>query len=440
MRRPWSGPSSPPPRPGAWTRTRSPTCSGCRPPPFATPTSPCGVGSSRRTPPPGPPPAGSRPSGHSTVTSRTPSTPCSPATPTRRTRWPSSASATGRCAAARSCSAAARPWPRRRRRSWGVEAVVSGAASEAAPLPPGPGRPGLGDDEQLARARPPRHGRRASPPSWPGPRPGPACSGPTTWPAGASSSPRPPTPAGSGGTLVRMWTGPRGAAADRPAADRPGARPGHVRGRRRADRRRRRSGRRGRVPGAVLLLARPTVLEASYSPLVSYARSGGVGRQWTEVLLRDGVATVPLRGPMPPAFRVRVDGYDGGPLGATPLGLPVPDPSAPAGRRPARGPRPVRRGLHRAAGSAVRSTVALEAPVAGDVLVPAAQGERPRPRAGRRSPTACCRAAPCCAPSGSSAAAAAAVGPVDVETTRAHRVDARPRCRSPPGSPGSAAT
>ncbi len=78
---------------------------------------------------------------------------------------------------------------------WGVEAVVSGAASEAAPLPPGPGDPAW-----------------ATTSSWPargglatddgvvalvaGASPGPGCSTPTTSPAGGWSSPRRRTPAG----------------------------------------------------------------------------------------------------------------------------------------------------------------------------------------------------------------------------------------------------
>ena len=153
---------------------------------------------------------------------------------------------------------------------------------------------------------------------------------------------------GTGGTLVRMWAGaagadpavltPVGLVRDRvtfrddvvPIAVESGP----------AD---------GDGPGAVLLLARPTVLEASISPLVEYGRNGGVGRRWTDVVLRDGVATVPLRGPLPPAFRVRVDGYDAGPLGATPLGL-RPEPLQPPGRVTGRGARSVRRRVHRAPG------------------------------------------------------------------------------------------
>ena len=128
--------------------------------------------------------------------------------------------------------------------------------------------------------------------------------------------------------------------------------------------------------GAVLLLARPTVLEASYSPLVAYEQNGGVGRRWTKVALRDGVATVPIRGPMPPTFRVRLDGYDGGPLGVTPLGLPTPDPSDPLAQSLLDALAPFVAACTGLPESAVRSTVALAAPVAGDVLVAATPGER----------------------------------------------------------------
>ena len=168
--------------------------------------------------------------------------------------------------------------------------------------------------------------------------------------------------------------------------------------------------------GAVLLLARPTVLEAQVSPVVSYGRSGEVGRRWAQVALRDGVATVPLRGPLPPAFRVRLDGYDAGPLGVTSLGLPVPpEPGTPlaTGVLDALGPfvaactgLPV---------SAVRSTVALEAPVSGDVLAPLGQA----PGRGRvvvahtRVPSGALLRTVRVTGDGRSG-----VGPIDVETTR----------------------
>jgi hypothetical protein len=258
--------------------------------------------------------------------------------------------------------------------AWGVDAVVAGAASEAAPLPRGPGDPVWTTSNSW-----PARGRLASD-------------------AGvaalvASASPRahllwaddlagqrvvvaaPADGSGSGGTLVRVWAGSRGAdpasltavdlARDRVALmddvvplaveagvdDEDGA-------------------------GAVLLLARPTVLEASYSPLVSYERNGGVGRRWTKVALRDGVATVPIRGPMPPTFRVHLDGYDGGPLGVTPLGLPTPDPSAPLAQPLLDALAPFVAACTGLPESAVRSTVVLEVPVPGDVLVAAGPGER----------------------------------------------------------------
>lgn len=251
---------------------------------------------------------------------------------------------------------------------------MSGATSQAEPLPPGPGDPAW-----ATTASWPARGRLATD------------AGVTALVAGAS--PRAhllwaddlaaqrvvvattADAGGVGGTLVRMWAGPRGAdpaslapvdlVRDRvsfvddvvpitvdAAGDRAGA-------------------------GTVLLLARPAVLEASYSLLVSYTRGGGVGRQWTDVLLRDGVATVELRGPVPPAFRVRLDGYDGGPLGATPLGLAVPDdPRAPLADGLLAVVGPFVAACTGLPESAVRSAVALRATVDGDVLVPAAPGER----------------------------------------------------------------
>ncbi len=222
---------------------------------------------------------------------------------------------------------------------------------------------------------------------------------------------------GVSGTLVRMWTGPRGAApADLlPAAlvrDRVtfvddvvpmavDAGPDDEEG-----------------AGAVVLLARPTVLEASYSPIVSYARDGGIGRRWTEMALRDGVATVPLRGPLPPAFRVRVDGYDGGALGVTPLALPVPDPSAPPSTSLLDALGPFVAACTGLPVSAVRSTVVLEASVPGDVLVPAEQGDQ--------AARGLVVVAHSVVPSGALlrtvrvvGGGPAGVGPVDVETTRA---------------------
>jgi len=258
--------------------------------------------------------------------------------------------------------------------AWGVDSVVTGAASETAPLPPRPGDPVWTTSNTW-----PARGRLATD-------------------AGVaalveSASPRahvlwaddlagqrvvvaaPADGSGSGGTLVRVWAGSRGAdpasltavdlARDRVALmddvvplaveagvdDEDGT-------------------------GAVLLLARPTVLEASYSPLVAYERNGGVGRRWTKVALRDGVATVPIRGPMPPTFRVHLDGYDGGPLGVTPLGLPTPHPSDPLAESLLDALAPFVAACTGLPESAVRSTLALEMPVPGDVLVAAGPGER----------------------------------------------------------------
>ena len=300
---------------------------------------------------------------------------------------------------------------------WFVDGVATGTASEAAPQPPRPGDPvwtrtsswpargRLATDDRVAAlvagASPRAHLLWAD-----------DLAGQRVVVAATADA------SGTGGTLVRMWTGPRGASADTllptglvrdrvtfiddvvPVAVEAG--PDDEDG-----------------AGAVLLLARPTVLEASYSPVVAYARNGGVGRQWTEVGLRDGVATVALRGPMPPTFRVRLDGFDAGPLGATSLGLPVPDdPKAPLadGLLEALGPfvaactgLPV---------SAVQSTVVLEAAVDGDVLVPLASGER----AARGRVVVAHTALPSGALLRTVRVAGdgrGGVGPVDVETTRA---------------------
>jgi len=300
---------------------------------------------------------------------------------------------------------------------WFVDGVATGTASEAAPQPPRPGDPvWTRTSSWPARGRLATDDRVAALVAGASPRVN------LLW-ADDLAGQRVVVAAtvddgGTGGTLVRMWTGPRGAAADTllptglvrdrvtfiddvvPIAVEAG--PDDEDG-----------------AGAVLLLARPTVLEASYSPVVAYARNGGVGRQWTEVGLRDGVATVALRGPMPPTFRVRLDGFDAGPLGATSLGLPVPaDPTAPLGD-----------GLLEALGpfvaactglpvSAVQSTVVLEAAVDGEVLVPLAPGER----AARGRVVVAHTALPSGALLRTVRVAGdgrGGVGPVDVETTRA---------------------
>ncbi len=256
--------------------------------------------------------------------------------------------------------------------AWFVEGVATGTTSQAAPTPTGPGDPvwvtantwpargGLATDAGVAAlvagASPRAHLLWAD--DLAGQRVVVAASADTS---------------GSGGTLVRMWAGavgadpralaPVGLVRDRvtfrddvvPIAVEDGSAGGNG-------------------PGAVLLLARPTVLEASYSPVVEYGRNGGVGRRWTEVRLRDGVATVTLRGPLPPAFRVRLDGYDGGPLGATPLGLPAPSPSEPLAESLLAALGPFVAACTGLSASVVRSLITLEAAVPGDVLVQAAPG------------------------------------------------------------------
>ena len=300
---------------------------------------------------------------------------------------------------------------------WFVDGVATGTASEAAPQPPRPGDPvWTRTSSWPARGRLATDDRVAALVAGASPRAN------LLW-ADDLAGQRVVVAAtmdasGTGGTLVRMWTGPRGAAADTllptglvrdrvtfiddvvPIAVEAG--PDDEDG-----------------AGAVLLLARPTVLEASYSPIVAYARNGGVGRQWTEVGLRDGVATVALRGPMPPTFRVRLDGFDAGPLGATSLGLPVPaDPTAPLGDGLIEALGPFVAACTGLPASAVQSSVVLEAAVDGDVLVPLASGER----AARGRVVVAHTALPSGALLRTVRVAGdgrGGVGPVDVETTRA---------------------
>ena len=259
--------------------------------------------------------------------------------------------------------------------AWVVDAVATGATSQAAPQPPRPG-----DPVWVAASSWPARGRLAGDA---GVAALVAAASPRAhllWAddlagqrvvVAASADAR-----GTGGTLVRMWGGAEGAdpstlapvglARDRvtlrddvvPLAVEPA--PGD------AD-----------APGAVLLLARPTVLEASHSPVVTYARNGGVVRTWADVDLRDGVATVPLLGALPPAFRVRLDGYDGGPLGATPLGLPTPSPSGPLAESLLEALDPFVAACTGLPASVVRSRIVLEAAVPGDVLVPGQGGRAP---------------------------------------------------------------
>ena len=299
---------------------------------------------------------------------------------------------------------------------WFVDGVATGTASEAAPQPPRPG-----DPVWTRTSSWPARGRLAADDRVAALVAGASPGANLLWAddlAGQRVVVAATVDDGTGGTLVRMWTGPRGAAADTllptglvrdrvtfiddvvPIAVEAG--PNDEDG-----------------AGAVLLLARPTVLEASYSPIVAYARNGGVGRQWTEVGLRDGVATVALRGPMPPTFRVRLDGFDAGPLGATSLGLPVPaDPTAPLGDGLLEALGPFVAACTGLPASAVQSSVVLEAAVDGDVLVPLASGER----AARGRVVVAHTALPSGALLRTVRVAGdgrGGVGPVDVETTRA---------------------
>jgi hypothetical protein len=270
--------------------------------------------------------------------------------------------------------------------AWFVKGVATGTASGAAPTPPGPGDPvwvaantwpargGLARDDGVAAlvagASPRAHLLWAD--DLAGQR--------VVVAASADAS-------GTGGTLVRMWSGaagadprsltPVGLVRDRvtfrddvvPIAVEGSTTTGGTG----------RYGDQDDADGAVLLLARPTVLEAAYSPVVEYGGNGGVGRSWTEVPLREGIATVPLRGPLPPAFRVRLDGYDAGPLGATPLGLPAPSPSGPLAESLLAALGPFVAACTGLPASVVRSRITLEAPVPGDVLVQAARGRTPGP-------------------------------------------------------------
>ena len=260
--------------------------------------------------------------------------------------------------------------------AWGAQSVVTGASTPRAPRPPAPDHPAWARTSTW-----PARGRLATDP------------GVLALVAGASPRARllfaddvadrrvvvaaTAEDTGAGGTLVRMWAGARGAPAGALAPrglvrDRVlflddvvplalDAAPGDDDG-----------------AAAVLLLARPTLLEAHYSPVVAYPRTGSdVVRHWSEVRLRDGVATIPVRGPLPPAFRVRVDGFDGGPLGATPVGLPAPSPSGPLAGSLLDALGPFVAACTGLPVSAVRSRIVLESPVPGDTLVPAARGERP---------------------------------------------------------------
>ena len=67
--------------------------------------------------------------------------------------------------------------------------------------------------------------------------------------------------------------------------------------------------------GLLVLLAPPRVLRCSHSDTVLYTPAGGVRRRWTEVGLADGVGASLVPGPIGPAMRVRLGGFDGAPAG-----------------------------------------------------------------------------------------------------------------------------
>jgi hypothetical protein len=118
----------------------------------------------------------------------------------------------------------------------------------------------------------------------------------------------------------------------------------------------------------LLVLARPPVLAAEYSTRVSYLRTGEVNRSWSEVRLTGGVATVPITSPVPPALRVRVDGYDGAAVGAVVVGLGPPDLSAPLAESLVEAVGPFVAACTGTEPSSLRHTVALEARVSGDLV------------------------------------------------------------------------
>ena len=241
-------------------------------------------------------------------------------------------------------------------------------------------RPGLGDGEQLAgprRARDRRRGRR------PGGR---------RLAAGAPAlGRRPGRPAGR-----RRGNGRRERARGHPGAHVGGAarrRPGslapvglvrdRVTFRTTSSRSPSRPGpTTGRGPGAVLLLARPAVLEARYSPLVAYGAQRRGRPQLDRGALRDGVATVPLRGPLPPPSGCASTATTAARSVRHRSGSPAPSPSGPLAESLLAALGPFVAACTGLPASAVRSRIALEAAVPGDVLVQAARGRR-RPAAGR---------------------------------------------------------
>ena len=126
----------------------------------------------------------------------------------------------------------------------------------------------------------------------------------------------------------------------------------------------------------LLLLTRPVVATAEYSTRVSYARTGEVSRTWREVRLTGGVATVPITSPVPPALRVRVDGYDGAAVGAVVTGLGPPDLAASLADSLVSALGPFVSACTGVEPSSLRHTVVLDAEVPGDVVAVEGTGGR----------------------------------------------------------------
>jgi hypothetical protein len=64
----------------------------------------------------------------------------------------------------------------------------------------------------------------------------------------------------------------------------------------------------------LLVLGRPVVERASYSPVRRPTASGGLERSWTELVLDQGIGALVLPHPVPPVPRMRVDRYEGRPV------------------------------------------------------------------------------------------------------------------------------
>ena len=121
----------------------------------------------------------------------------------------------------------------------------------------------------------------------------------------------------------------------------------------------------------LVVLARPTVLSASFSRLVRPMPSGTVQRTWVHLPLVNGEGTRTLRGPVSAAMRVRVGGFDGPPATTDPLWLPR------EGLQVA--PAPFTRAVHRyveqvtgIAAARLRTEVVADSPVNGSILDPTA--------------------------------------------------------------------